>query len=486
MVVWISIILLAVVVSLFVQFLWGGDPSNYPPGPFAWPLVGNLFSIAGGDGFYSKILGLRSRHGDVFRLRLGEMSMIVVFGLQNVRQVLVEKGDLFKNRPNWLYIPANVIKNRGLFWTNGNLWHKLSSLLITTQSDDARQHHLEKQILTELTETCNEIKLKQGAELAPESMMTRSVFNITASIALGKRFDHSDPEFLALKENILFLLANCKSASPVNMFPIFARLASSKFEQVQMREEQIFDFFKKKLAEHAERFDVNKCSDYMDVFLGLSAEERQQEEYSEPNFFRSIIDLFLGGADTTTSMLLWQLVYMSKYQDVQRRCQEEIDQVIGKDRQVTVDDRASLPYTDATLKELGRSAGTIVNTALRTNTEETMIGEFKIPKDSIIVCDLRQPHIDEEFWEEPARFHPDRFLVSTKDKPYHMYGMGPRQCVAKVAAESLLFIFLSNMLQTFRITATGDPQQTDVSLDSFYTGVSLRPKLETFNFSPRI
>lgn len=475
-----------VVVSLFVQFLWGGDPSNYPPGPLAWPLVGNLFSIAGGDGFYSKILGLRNRHGDIFRLRLGEMSMIVVFGLENVRQVLVEKGDIFKNRPNWLYIPANVIKNRGLFWTNGNLWHKLSSLLITTQSDASRQHHLENEILTELTETFKEIKRAEGTALEPESMMTRSVFNITASIAVGKRFDHTDQEFLTLKENILFLLNNCKSANPANMFPVFARLASSKFEQVRTREDQIFEFFKKCLSEHAEKLDVNKCLDYMDVFLSLSTEDRKQEEYSEPNFFRSIIDLFLGGADTTTSMLLWQLVYMSKYQDVQRRCQEEIDQVVGKDRQVTLEDRANLPYTDATLKELGRSAGTIVNTALRTNTEETMIGKFKIPKDSIVICDLRQPHINEEFWEEPMKFHPDRFLESTEGKPYHMYGMGPRQCVAKVAAESVLFLFLSNMLQTFHITATGNPQQNDVSLDSFYTGVSLRPKLNSFHFAPRL
>ncbi|OWF53847.1 cytochrome P450 2U1-like [Mizuhopecten yessoensis] len=486
MAIWLSVILLVVVVSLFIQFIGGGDPTNYPPGPFAWPLVGNLFSIVGGNGFYSKILGLRSGHGDIFRLRLGEMSMIVVFGLQNVRQVLVEKGEIFKNRPNWLYIPANVIKNRGLFWTNGSLWHKLSSLLITTQSNESRQHHLETEVLTELAETFKEIKLADGRSLAPENMLTRSVFNITSAIALGKRFDHSDPEFQNLKENILFLLTNCKSASPVNMFPILARLASSKFEQVKMREEQIFGFFKTKLSEHAERLDRNKCLDYMDVFLSLSAEERGQAEYSEANFFRSIIDLFLGGADTSTSMLLWQLVYMSKYQDVQRQCQEEIGKVVGRDRQVTLDDRANLPYTDATFKELGRSAGTIVNTALRTNTEETMIGEFQIPKDSIVICDLRQSHIDKEFWDEPEKFHPDRFLEPIKDKPYHPFGMGPRQCVAKIAAESMLFLSLSNMLQTFHINATGTPEQSDVSFDSFYTGVSLRPKLANFTFSPRI
>lgn len=117
MAIFISVVLLVVVVSLLTLFLGSRDAPDYPPGPFAWPVIGNLFSIVGGDGFYSKILGLRQIHGDIFRLKLGKLSMIVIFGLRNIKEVLVEKGDMFKNRPNWLHIPANVIGNKGTYCT---------------------------------------------------------------------------------------------------------------------------------------------------------------------------------------------------------------------------------------------------------------------------------------------------------------------------------------------------------------------------------
>jgi cytochrome P450 len=45
------------------------------------------------------------------------------------------------------------------------------------------------------------------------------------------------------------------------------------------------------------------------------------------------------------------LLAMVKYPDVQKRAQAEIDLVIGPDRLPTFEDRASLPYIDAMLRE---------------------------------------------------------------------------------------------------------------------------------------
>jgi cytochrome P450 len=42
---------------------------------------------------------------------------------------------------------------------------------------------------------------------------------------------------------------------------------------------------------------------------------------------------------------------MVLYPDVQKRAQEEIDSVVGKDRLPTFEDRPSLPYIDAIVLE---------------------------------------------------------------------------------------------------------------------------------------
>ena len=45
------------------------------------------------------------------------------------------------------------------------------------------------------------------------------------------------------------------------------------------------------------------------------------------------------------------ILAMVLYPDVQRRAQAEIDLVIGRDQLPTFEDRASLPYIDAVLRE---------------------------------------------------------------------------------------------------------------------------------------
>jgi cytochrome P450 len=65
---------------------------------------------------------------------------------------------------------------------------------------------------------------------------------------------------------------------------------------------------------------------------------------SEPSF---LILTFL----KTTSTLMVFILSMVLYPDVQKRAQAEIDSVIGTDRLPTFEDRASLPYVDAILRE---------------------------------------------------------------------------------------------------------------------------------------
>ena len=48
------------------------------------------------------------------------------------------------------------------------------------------------------------------------------------------------------------------------------------------------------------------------------------------------------------------MVYMLNYPDVMKRCQAEIDEVIGRHRAPSMKDKASLPYVECTLLEIQR------------------------------------------------------------------------------------------------------------------------------------
>lgn len=50
------------------------------------------------------------------------------------------------------------------------------------------------------------------------------------------------------------------------------------------------------------------------------------------------------------------ILYMILYPGVQKRVQNEIDEKVGHDREVTFADKTSLPFTDATIMEVRRIA----------------------------------------------------------------------------------------------------------------------------------
>ncbi|XP_060071332.1 cytochrome P450 2C30-like [Ylistrum balloti] len=75
---------------------------HLPPGPFSIPIIGNLHIVGNGNFLYRKLFLLRKQYGNVFRLTLGTSNAVVVLGHDLVREALVQKGDKFQYRPNWL------------------------------------------------------------------------------------------------------------------------------------------------------------------------------------------------------------------------------------------------------------------------------------------------------------------------------------------------------------------------------------------------
>lgn len=51
---------------------------------------------------------------------------------------------------------------------------------------------------------------------------------------------------------------------------------------------------------------------------------------SEHSLLVTLLDLFMAGADTTSTTLYWAFLYMVLHENVQLKVQQEIDHVLGK------------------------------------------------------------------------------------------------------------------------------------------------------------
>ena len=116
--------------------------------------------------------------------------------------------------------------------------------------------------------------------------------------------------------------------------------------------------------------------------------------------------------------------------DAQKKAQEELDRVVGHNRLPEFEDRPSLPYTAALLKEVTRwHVGTPIGLPHRTTADDNYNGYF-IPAGTIVMPNLwcvvsfptqgcagcltcaprRSLAHNTELFPEPEKFVPERFL----------------------------------------------------------------------------
>ena len=85
-------------------------------------------------------------------------------------------------------------------------------------------------------------------------------------------------------------------------------------------------------------------------------------------------------------------------------------------------------------------------------------------------------HRDPKYWENPEEFRPSRFLNDNGEftsSPHVIpFGVGPRYCLGKKIADTLLFHQFIALVRRFKILATN---QDLPSLDEYIFGTSNGP-----------
>ena len=88
---------------------------------------------------------------------------------------------------------------------------------------------------------------------------------------------------------------------------------------------------------------------------------------------------------TLTAIRLFFLAMLT-YPEVQKRAQEELDAVVGPDRLPTLNDRPSLPYIEAMVRECLRWRPILPLALPRTSQTDDEYQGYLIPKGSIVLA----------------------------------------------------------------------------------------------------
>uniref|UniRef100_A0A8B9MQA1 Uncharacterized protein n=1 Tax=Accipiter nisus TaxID=211598 RepID=A0A8B9MQA1_9AVES len=452
-----TILLILVVVVLVAGWKKQWRSQNYPPGPLALPVIGNLLQLRAAN-ICKTFRKLSKKYGPVFTLYFGSERAVVVFGYEVVREVLLNRGDEFTDRGRFPLM--DKYKDLGIFMSNGEMWAQTRRFTLTTLRDFGMgKRSVEEWVQEEIRLLLQELEQTKGQPFNPATLLSAAMGNTISRILFGERFGYGDEEYRrilwCLAEN--FRLENCIAGQLYTILPSLMNHLPGPHQTYLQNNSIIEKFLARKVAEHEATLDLAAPRDFVDAFLCRMEQEKGNPgtAFRRDNMYVTVFDMFVSGTESTSITLRYCLMLLLEHPEVAEKVQQEIERVMGRERSPSLQDRGAMPYTEAVLNETLRFLDLIPLGFIRRAKRDTQLGGFIIPKGCTIYPILSSVLQDPRHFKNPEAFDPRHFLDEKggfkKSEAFMPFSAGKRMCLGESLARAQLFLFLTAILQRFQL-----------------------------------
>eukprot|EP00029_Vermamoeba_vermiformis_P005090 TRINITY_DN1670_c0_g1_i2.p1 TRINITY_DN1670_c0_g1~~TRINITY_DN1670_c0_g1_i2.p1 ORF type:complete len:497 (-),score=95.65 TRINITY_DN1670_c0_g1_i2:25-1515(-) len=216
-------------------------------------------------------------------------------------------------------------------------------------------------------------------------------------------------------------------------------------------------------------------SDLLEMLVSANDEGSKM---TDEELIHNVNTFFIAGHETSSSGLTNTLYMLAKNIDAQEKARAEVKQILhGADP--TYEDIAHLNYITAVIREAMRILPPLLGFS-RQAMEDCTVNGYHVPKGTLFSMLSVALHNSEEFYDEPSKFKPERWLKENENEkpnsaPWYPFGAGPRMCIGNHFAMLEMKAVLAMLLQQFKFTPKGELKfQRAITLkpfDSFTLGV---------------
>ncbi|CAN1829113.1 Desmethyl-deoxy-podophyllotoxin synthase [Linum perenne] len=428
-----------------------------PPGPWKLPIIGNLHQLMGTNPLlHRRLAELAGRYGPLMHLKLGETSNVIVSSPELAKEFMKTHDLNFATRP---YLPsADVVFYNArdiAFGAYGEYWRQMRKICTLELLSGNRVKMLRPVREEEIWEMVNSISY--FAFFLQTVNLSRTLISLGYAIisraAFGYRMKKLEEE--ALLPVLTKIVVVIGGSTVGDFFPSnrLLRIVTGTERQLKRLHREVDIILERIIDEHIEkrRARSKKDEDLVDVLLSFTEKRDLGFPFTKVEIKAVILDIFLGGSDTSSTLVEWIMSELMKNPLVMQKAQKE--QLI--------------------IKETFRLHPIAPLFLPRECRETVVVNGYLIPEKTRVTINAWAIGRDPRHWTNPDEFIPERFVDSSLDYKGHdfqflPFGSGRRVCPGIQFGLAVVELLLANLLYHFDWKLPGEMKPRDLDMDEVF------------------
>lgn len=437
-------------------------------GKSALPYIGSIFlskSLDIGADFQVKKFcsQLQKRYGDIARTRIKDKWAVFIFHPDLAKEVL-EIQVKYPYRP-----PIDILRvyndqhklSQSLATLNGEAWARLRK---PTQQLILRPLAVSAYVdtLSKVAEDFVQIYREGGTIEDLRPVLVNYATESVGMLCFNRRFGCLDKDSIINIKLLEDLFDGIDRDSKNIGFKPYVYFSTPLYRKFKKAADHILSIFQSEIKNALSTLEKVKAEGKLEEYLeqpNLLYSLLSHPKMTPADVDRTLMDLFVAGAESTSNTLTFLWFELAKNQDKQEKLYKEISSMCGNG-DVTKEALANMSYLKACMRETMRIYSPTSPGSYRCFDHDVIVGGYHIPAGTELVLCFQQMCEDPRFFKNPEMFLPERFMRDDSSlteeykntNPFATlpFGFGPRSCVGQRFAETEIHVLTAKFFHRFK------------------------------------
>lgn len=397
-----------------------------------------------------------------------------------IKKITIKDFDYFVNRLGDNDIEVDRLLSKSVLILRDQKWRDMRTMLspIYSSSKLKQMYGLLTECMEEFIKLYEDKARKNGdtVEIETHDVFARITADGIATTALGFKGD-----CVVNKNSKIYEIADALEedfTEPTKLTLIHVLPSLYKFLKLQIFRQSIHDFFELNVLSEIQRRRDEKITRPDVIQLLIQAKEGQLElesgdaeelsytekkvkkiaNLSDKDLVAQALVMFLGGFETTATLMQVVSYELARNQDVQATLLKEVDAMVEtlNGKTISYDQLNQMKFLEMVVNETLRKWPSFRATLRNCSKDYAMNDEetgksYKIMKGTVIYIPIGEIQMDSKYFPNPEKFDPYRFSDENKGNiqsgTFLTFGVGPRMCIgsryAMLEAKLLLFFIMT-------------------------------------------